>query len=203
MSELDQALGESRELVLTFNGSAVHTRIDVWCIRGQIVESDTDAAKAISSEIAAILADMQQGIVDRDAAAIRESARKARALGGMLDEASAEKVSKSVEKARAAAKEIVKTIEERGHANLILVADSYVNEIATARTAFLDLEEPTQATEGEMLAPVLPKGLDLDEDVSAPEGDGDGNPEDVDASRAVDEDAANYFDMVAASPADE
>lgn len=186
LADLDRVVDEARTLAATFNDKAKHTRVDVWIIRGQIVESDTDAVRAISAEIRGLLDEMGQGIKDRDVATIRAAAAKAKSLGGMLDGEVAGKVRKAVEEARAAAREIVKTVEDRGSAaEVILIADTKKG-IEEARFAFLDLDVPEVRAAGEAMAPTVARDVDLGD------GDPEPTPDDVDASRAVDRDVAEY-----------
>lgn len=196
---LKQQLEEAKQRVADFNATAQKTRVDIWCIMGQIVESDTEAAKGIAAEIHGLIAEMEEGIAGRDAEKIREAARKAKALGGMLDENLAGKVSKAIEIARAGAREIVKHLEDRGSASLILVADTQMQALRDARAAFLDMDEPVPV---EPLPVTSARALDVDEPSfeeqeivsnesrlrSVPLDTG----EDVDASRAVDSDVAGY-----------
>lgn len=206
-AELDGAITLSRQVVDEFNATARTTRIDVWVLRGQIVESDTDAARGIAAEIQGLLAEMQSGIVARDADAIREAARKAKALGSMLEGAHAERVSRSVEIARTAAREIVRTISKCGDAALPLIADTKLAALRDAEQSFLDLDGP-----GEVAAsvPVDASALDLGGEGNGEirekvgiEESGDLDLGDVDATRAVDEDAASYAtDPASGSPVD-
>lgn len=226
-ADLDAAIVEAESDVAAFNrgvreanGGVQRTRVDVFAIKGYIADNDEKAARGIASEIAELLDNMKAGVEARDPEAIRAACRKAQALQSMIDEQAGERVSVALAAARSSAREIAKTIKDKGHADAILVTDGNKRILDELRKSFTVLDLPSegeiQAT-GEALAPVATAEIDLPPvegegataeappAPAAPEIDPDPNPEDVDAAAAVDRDVAAYRDageLVAGAPDD-
>ena len=164
--KLNQAIVESREHAKLFNetmpasGLSKTIQVDVFIMRGRIAESDSEATRAIASEMREILEQMKQGIADCNADDIRKAANKARAIGKMLDEESAKKVTEAIAQARAAAREIVKQVSSGADKTTVKLDAIKMEMIDTARFAFLDLEE---GADGESMPAISPKDLDVDE----------------------------------------
>ena len=94
--ELEKAIEGARQVAESFNAEAKLTRLSVYVITGRIAQDDVEAVKAINSEIRDLLSDMQEGIGNCDAKAVREAATKARSLGSMLSFDAAAKVQKGL-----------------------------------------------------------------------------------------------------------
>lgn len=208
--DLDKAILESEEMVRLFNASSKYTRVDVFTIKGYVADNDEKAAKAIAAELAELIDAMKQGVEARDEKAIRSAMRKAAAINSMINEDAQRRVSVALDMARSAAKEIAKTIKDKGHANLILVADTnkkILDEMSRSFTV-LDLDEgeavsaaPAQGLANELeideggalsvadgIAAAVGSGeLDLDDEEDLGLGD-------VDASAVVNADAAGFRD---------
>lgn len=135
--ELEKAIEGARQVAESFNAEAKLTRLSVYVITGRIAQDDVEAVKAINSEIRDLLSDMQEGIGNCDAKAVREAASKARSLGSMLSFDAAAKVQIAIEAARKSAREIVKAGEQAAQE----VDKQTIAMLAEARTAFLDLDE--------------------------------------------------------------
>jgi hypothetical protein len=139
-SNLEIAIREARRLTDEFNDSARLTRVTVYVIAGRVAADDVEATRAINSEVAGLLEIMQNGIKNLDVTAVREAANKARAIGSMLTPAASERVKGAIDAARAAARKIAKAGETAG----VEVDLQAMNVVATARTAFLDLDEQAE-----------------------------------------------------------
>ena len=145
-AELQTAIEVARIIADEFNATATRTQIDVYVIAGRVAQDDVEAARAIGAEVRDLLEAMQEGIKNADPAIIREAANKARMIGGMLTDETAEKVTGAIAEARAAARAIVKRIEKAGEIASKVVAELSVKSIEAARFAFLDLEPATTVT---------------------------------------------------------
>lgn len=164
--DLDQAIGEAEAAVREFNRTAIYTHVDVFAIKGYIADNDEKAARGIASEIASLMESMRAGVEARDPEVIRSACRKAQALQSMIDEQAGERVSVALAAARSSAREIAKTIREKGHANAIMVTDGNKRILDELRASFTVLDLPgegdqAQAPAGEALAPAATAELDL------------------------------------------
>lgn len=159
---LDEAIGEARRLADAFNATARTVQISVYVLKGRIAESDSEAARAISSEMRELLAEMRAGIAQTDVARIREAASKAKKIGVMLDAETGKKVERAVEEARAVAKELFKRLVEDADSVAGYVQEVALKSMDEARFAFLDMDEPE--AKGEAAAqPADVPALDLDD----------------------------------------
>ncbi len=155
--ELDAAMVEATRLADDFNRGSARSRVSVYVLKGRIAQDDAEAVRAINGEVRELLSSMERGIAAADPVSIREAATRARKLGGMLTDDAAGKVNAAIEQAREAARSIVKRVEKSGELAATVVAECKLDAIASARFAFLDLEEskPVEAL------PVPAAGLDL------------------------------------------
>lgn len=136
---LDAAVAKARTLVDEYNEGAAGTRVTVYVLKGRIAGTDEEAARAIVSEVQGLIDDMGRGIDALDPEAIREAARKAQDLGGMLGPEKAEAITGAVEAARKAARQIVAKYEKGGEQAAVVLADIQRGALEKARIAFLDL----------------------------------------------------------------
>lgn len=134
--KLEAAIREARAVADTFNSRASLSRVTVYVITGRIAPDDVEAMRAINSEVRELLADMESGIKNLDASAVREAASKARNLSTMLVPASAERMQAAIDAARSAARKITKAGEQA----IAEIDATVLTTIAGARTAFLDLD---------------------------------------------------------------
>lgn len=134
---LDAAVAEARKIADEFNATAALSRISIYVITGRIAPDDVEAVKAINSEIADLLRNMEAGIKNCDVKAIREAASRAKEIGAMLPPDSEARVRIAIDTARDAAKKLVKA-GETAATEVDVVA---IRKIAEARTAFLDLDD--------------------------------------------------------------
>jgi hypothetical protein len=146
VADLDAAINEARRLASDFNASSIFSKVSVYVITGKIAADDAEALKAINAELRDLLETMQNGVANLEVDAIREAATKAKQLGTMLSDSAKERVQTAINIARAAANKISKAGEQAA----VEVDLAAVRKIAAMRTAFLDLDEPT-----DMAAPVV------------------------------------------------
>ena len=145
---LAEAIRAARARAAEHNESARVTRIEVNILVGRIAQDDVEAARAISAEVRSLLDAVRAGIDTMDVAKVREAATRAKALGGMLSEGSAQKVRAAVEEARAIARRIAKQVEVAGDDAAAMVGDIQVRAIEEARFAFLDIDDEGQPERG-------------------------------------------------------
>lgn len=152
--KLAAAITEARELANEFNARASLTRIDVNVIAGRIAQDDVEAIRAINDEVTDLLNRMELGVRNLDVEAIRDAAKRAKALESMISPDASERLSKAIDTARAAARQIVKA----GETAAVEVDQAAIRAITESRTAFIDLDEAAP-----MAAPVTTgRALDLD-----------------------------------------
>lgn len=170
-AELDAAVARAKLIASEHNATAVHTKVEVFVLKGRIAASDAEAARAIGQEVAALIEGMN-GAIDRlDPKAIKDAADKAKKMSSMLSPELASKVGDAVTTARAAARTIVRRVEKGGEEAAIVLADIQRGNIARARIAFLDLDTPEAPA---AVGPALPavdvrRFADLTEDDDASE----------------------------------
>lgn len=153
--ELDAAMAQALAMVDAFNSSATMTRVSVYMIAGRVAQDDVQAARAIRSELADILASMEQGVTALDPAKVRDAARRAQEIATMLTADGANRVKGAVDAARRAAREIVRAAKA-GEVAAVAIDGEVAKKIAAARTSFLDLDEsPLQVEHSEAVARVL------------------------------------------------
>lgn len=163
--DLKRAIEEAKRLADEHNATARKSFVRVYAITGRIAQDDAEAARAVSSEVRGLLDEMERGIAAANPEAIREAARKAKNLGAMLTDDAAAKVTGAIEQAREAARAIVKRIQKDGESAAAVVAECKLDEIRTARFAFLDLDETGEASK---IAPVA-AAIEMDPEGAAAE----------------------------------
>lgn len=144
---LDAAVAQARKLVETHNATAAHTRVGIFVLKGRVAADDAEAAKAITQEIGELIQRMDAGINTFDAKAIRDAADRARELSAMLSDDEQSKVSAAIKQAREAARLIVKRVEKEGEDRAMVMLDIQRSQIEKARITFMDMSEPSQASE--------------------------------------------------------
>lgn len=135
--ELQKAIKEAHGITEAFNAKATLTRVAVYVMVGKVASDDVEAVKAINSEVADLLSNMERGLRNLDVKGIRESAAKAKSIGQMLSPDAAVRVQIAVEAVRKSAKDIVKAGEQAA----IEIDMRAVRAVTEARSAFLDLDE--------------------------------------------------------------
>lgn len=160
MKRLGEAIAEARKVADEFNQTAKLSRVNVNVIAGEINPNDLEAVRAIKSEVADLMREMQEGVKSLDPQAVRMAANKIRSVGMMLTPDSQEKVKAAIDAARGAARKIVKAGEQAASA----IDTEAMKTLTEARTAFLDFEEG-----GEMHAPAAQvAAIDLEVEAAEP-----------------------------------
>lgn len=146
--DLDDGIREAKQLAEAFNDRALGIHIGVFVMKGKIAETDEEAVRGVSAELGEILSSMRDGISQGDVKAIRDGANKARVIGRMLDEASANRVTEAVTAAREAAKKIVKEMTnglDKAEAAAKAIAETRLDVLDEARFSFLDFAQASQS----------------------------------------------------------
>jgi hypothetical protein len=165
--ELAAAIAQARTIAARFNETATITCLNVGVIVGRVADNDQQAVKAINGEVRELLADMDAGIRSLDVKAVREAADKARALGQMLTPNAAERVQVAIDAARRVARRMVKAGEQAARE----IDQATLRAIASARTAFLDLDTPAEPAAPLTYVDASARALDLEpEESNLPEG---------------------------------
>lgn len=139
--ELDLAVAAARLVVDGWNATAEHTYVTVNVVKGRIADNDEEALRALLAEATDLVERMDRGLATADVAAIRDAASRARALVGIMDGETADRVSETLEAARKAAREIVKRVGVEGKTAEQAVAAINRDAFDKARFAFLDIAE--------------------------------------------------------------
>jgi hypothetical protein len=135
--DLADAIRDARTLADQFNATAKLTRIGVYVIAGRVAQDDAEAARAIKSEVAELIALMSEGIKALDVQAVRDAANRAKNVSQMLTPESQERVKEAIDLARTAARTIVKAGEQAATE----IDAATLRRLEEARTGFLDLDE--------------------------------------------------------------
>ena len=144
--ELADAIREARKIVEFHNSASTSISVSVHVIRGEIVDSDTDALQAIADEVQELLAEMDRGVRAGASSVvdIRAAASRAKALGAMLDSRSEERVDDAVQSARRAARDIVRRVKKNGEDALAEIVSENCGTINSMRVAFLEFDEGSE-----------------------------------------------------------
>lgn len=158
-SQLTEGIEAARAIADEFNRTARYSRLDVFVIAGRIADSDTEAAKAIGSEVRELIEAMERGVRTADPAAIRDAANKARAMAGMLSPDAASAVSKAISEVRTIARDIVRRVERSGESAASIVQGLQLESLKAARFAVLDMDEAQDS--GDAPADLFAPAIDL------------------------------------------
>ncbi len=119
--------------------------------------------RAINAEVRGLLDEMTIGLRRLDVDAVRDAAQRARSMGQMLTPNAAERVQVAIDAARSTARRMVRAGEQAARE----IDAATLASIASARTAFLDLDEaPAIGT----VTATTARALDLDPAETAPAG---------------------------------
>ena len=162
-ADLDKAIEKAKELARAHSATSP-CRVEVYTLKGRIAQTDDEAARAISGELRELLDEMGSSIAAGKVTEAREAASKAKKMGAMLSDETAEKVGKAIEEVREVAREIVKKLSDGADA-AEAVRDVQLKALDAARFAFLDLDVPLlPAGDTAALPSATARGLDLDGD---------------------------------------
>ena len=158
---LEEAFQKATRLCAEFNATSNTTRLKFNALAGRIAQDDVSAVKAINGEVRDLLAEMTRGIENLDAERVKDAASRAKKIGNMLSPELQSRIDGLVTEVRAQAKKIV----DAGEQAAIAIDAAVINRLATARTAFLDLDD---AVAVEAPANASGRSFDLIADCAAP-----------------------------------
>lgn len=159
--ELLAAVTEARKVADDFNVGASYAQVNFAVLIGKIAADDDNAVRAINSEIADLLAAVNDSVRSFDVKAIRDNANRVRELAQMLSPQAAERVQIAIDAARATASEIAKA-QKSGDTAGLTVDEATIRKVTEQRTGFLDLDDaevvaaPETSARGIDYAPVAP-----------------------------------------------
>jgi hypothetical protein len=136
-SDLVAAIRDARALTDEFNKTSKLTRIGVFVIAGRVAQDDVEAARAIRSEVAELVALMSEGIKALDADSVRDACNRAKNVSQMLAPEGQERVQEAILLARSAARTIVKA----GESAATEIDAATIRKLEGARLGFLDMDE--------------------------------------------------------------
>lgn len=167
LSILNSAIDDAKKLIAKFNSSSEFSHVAIYVLKGKVASTDDEAVRSISEEVRSLLDTMEEGISKADVKAIRDACSKAQAITAMLGDEQVRKVSRAVQEARDAAREIVRRVEKRGEEASRVLASIQTRAISNARMAFLDLDDELEV-KGAPMPQVNVRNLDIeDEDEQA------------------------------------
>lgn len=137
VDKLEEAIKAARALTDEFNATARLTNVNVYIMTGRIAPDDTEALRAIKSEVRGLIDSMAAGIKELDVKKIRDAAIAARSVGNMLTPQAQERVKVAIDAARKTAREIVRAGETAAKE----IDKGTIKKLKEARTAFLDMED--------------------------------------------------------------
>lgn len=136
-AELNAAFVEADQVARDFNKTANITRVRVHHFAGRVAADNVQAVKAINAEVRDLLAEVQTGLSNLDAKAVREAAKRVRSLGGMLSPEAQARIQLAIDVARTAATRIVAA----GSNAAMEIDRATIARVEESRTAFLDLDD--------------------------------------------------------------
>lgn len=140
---LDAAFEEADALLQEFNEGATFCRVRYSTMRGEIAENAAEAVKAVTEEVATLLADMKGALSTGNVRSIRDLASRASTVGKLLEQDSAGKdtLSRAVAAARKIASTIVKKVEKEGENLADILAAANIEPVSVARLSFVEHDE--------------------------------------------------------------
>ncbi len=134
--KLSAAIKKAYELASAFNAKATVTHLSVNVIAGRVAADDVEATRAINSEVRELLQRMESGLKTMDVEAIRDAAKRAKAMSSIVAPDANERLQAAIEVAREAARKLVKAGETASRE----VDKEAIKALKASRTAFLDLD---------------------------------------------------------------
>ena len=142
---LDDVIARARKMVDQHNATAKHTQVTIYALKGRVASDDAEAARAISQEMARLIAAMEAGIAAFDPDAIRKAASDAREMSVMLGDEAKEKAEAAIDQARKAARLIVRRLAQEGVDRVDVMKEIQRGQIESARISFLDMDAPGES----------------------------------------------------------
>jgi len=137
---LQRAIADANNVARMFNEKASVTRLAFFVLVGRVASDDLSAMRAINSEVRDLLSDMESGVKNLDAAAIRDAANKANSIGKMLTPEAAERLQASIDAVRKQARAITKA----GETAAVEIDATVFKQLEESRTAFLEIGDDVQ-----------------------------------------------------------
>ncbi len=166
--KLNARIEEAERIIEQFNLFSNHSKLRLNLIRGEVAQTDEEAAAAIRSELAGILEEMQGAIKAADPKAMRDAAARGAKLGGMLDAKTRgkAKLSAAVKSTRQIASAVLKAAGDT-EAVALAIADEKASPVSLARFAFAgqgdDLgDETEEAVQERAAARITPERCTID-----------------------------------------
>jgi hypothetical protein len=151
---LDEAFDKATALCVEFNRTSKTTRLKFNALAGFIADDDVKAMKAINSEVRDLINEMKTGIENCDVERVRDAAQRTKKIANMMPAQLQERIDTLVKDVRAQAKRLVEAGEQAATA----IDAATLNKLASARTAFLDIEDAAPVGEA---ADTTGRALDL------------------------------------------
>ena len=142
-ADLEAAIKKAIDVCADFNFGARITEVNFFAITGRISTDDVQAVRAIKGELNGLLETMEISIKALDVEGVRAAANKAKKLGTMLSEDGQKSLEGAIDVARAVARKIAKAVTAGEQAALV-IDENTLAELASSRTAFLDLDGATE-----------------------------------------------------------
>jgi hypothetical protein len=137
--KLDEAFTAARALCAEFNATSKTTTVKFAAIAGRIAPDDLEAVRAINGEVRDLLSEMTAGIDTLDVERVRDAANRTVKLGNMLAPDAQARIKETIDAVRAMATKM----KSAGETAALEIDKTVLKRLASARTAFLDLDDAT------------------------------------------------------------
>jgi hypothetical protein len=155
--QFELALREANRLVDEFNDTATRERIGFYVLTGRIANDDLSAIRAIRSEVADLIAELETNVQKLDVKAIRATASKGVGLSKMLTDSGSKPLQEAIDAARKAANGFAAQLKDAGTQAALVVDQATIASLRESRGAFLDFGEQADIE----AAPIVERALDL------------------------------------------
>lgn len=155
--KLAEAIKKAHALADAFNSKAKVTRINVNVIAGRVASDDVEATKAINGEVRELLERMENGVKTMNVEAIRDAAKRAKALSSIVAPGASEQLQAAIDTARAAASKLNKAGETAARE----VDKEALKLLKNSRTAFLDIDIDAKPVDAKPKTKAKGRAVDL------------------------------------------
>jgi hypothetical protein len=152
--DLRAGVMEANTIASKWNSTNPVSRVVVNVLIGRVEQDDVAAVKAISDEVSQLLLKVEKGIADQDPEEIGKNCDKLRDIGTMLEPEAKANMQEAIDAARVVKRQINKLVKSGETAKLV-VDEKVLAKVASARTAFLDLEVFGDVEHVEVEAPAI------------------------------------------------
>jgi len=185
-ADLDAFEARAHELVDAHNRACKHTYVEFYVLRGRIMASDEQAARAIASEVRDLVDRMNSAIRSGDPYSIRDAASRAAEASVMLTDEKAAVVTLAVQAARKAARTVVKRVQKGGEALATVLQELNTKPLQVARMSLLDVDAPPAASAPDEEMPAVQGQRFADIDLDAGSQETSSEPPPAPAQRSLD-----------------